>query len=92
MKVEDQYGNVETGDSSTTVSLAFGSNPGSSTLSCGSSLTATVAAGVANFSCSINLVGTGYTIVGDLEPFSRPATSNSFNVVAGTPFDPDGVR
>ena len=34
VKVEDQYGNVETGDNSTTVSLAFGSNPGSSTLSC----------------------------------------------------------
>ena len=81
--VEDANGNVETGDSSTQVSLAIGTNPGSGTLSGGSAVT--VSAGVATFSSlSINATGTGYTLVASSNPAHATATSSSFNITPGT--------
>ncbi len=74
--VEDAYGNVETADNSTQVTLALGANPGSGTLS---NSTATAVDGVATFSdLSINLIGTGYTLV---------ANGSSYTAVTSSPFD-----
>ena len=74
--VEDANGNVETVDNSTKVTLALGANPGSGTLS---NAAATVADGVATFSdLSINLIGTGYTLV---------ANGSSYTAVTSSPFD-----
>ena len=59
--VEDANGNVETGDNTTLVSLAIGTNPGGGTLTGGRSVA--VISGVATFSgLSINKTGTGYTL------------------------------
>ena len=82
--VEDAQGNVETGDDSTTVSLAFGTNAGGGTLTGGSAVT--VSSGVATFAgLSINLVGTGYTLLASSSPSDASATSSSFDVSPGTP-------
>ena len=48
VSVEDTYGNTETADNATTVTLAIGTNPGSGTLTCSGGTTSTVSAGVAN--------------------------------------------
>jgi hypothetical protein len=86
--VEDTYGNVETGDSSTTVTLAIGTNPSSGTLTCTNTggLTVTVAAGTASFSgCAITKTGTGYTLTATSSPsHTAPANANSFNITAGS--------
>jgi hypothetical protein len=75
--VEDGSGNVETGDNSTVVTLAIGTNPGSGTLS--GTTTVQVAAGVATFSgISINNFGTGYALV---------AAASSLTGATSTPFD-----
>ncbi len=82
VKVEelDQFNNVVTTDSSSQISLAFGSNPGSATLSGGSAVTVTH--GVATFSSlSVSAAGTGYTLKASSGSLS--STSSSFNVVAG---------
>ena len=80
--VEDANGNVETGDHTTTVSLAIGINPGGGTLTGGSA--AAVIAGVATFpSLSINLIGTGYTLTASSTPTYATATSLSFNITPG---------
>ena len=86
--VQDAYGNVETSDSSTAVTLALGANPGSGTLSCTNTggLTVTVSSGVASYSgCSITKTATGYALTATSTP-SRTAPSNasSFNVTAGS--------
>jgi hypothetical protein len=77
VSVEDAAGNVETGDTSTTVTLAVASGPG--VLACAGGLTATVSAGVASFSCSITTAG-AYTLNATSSPPLGTATSNSFNV------------
>jgi trimeric autotransporter adhesin len=86
--VEDTYGNVESGDSSTTVTLAIGTNPSSGTLSCTNTggLTVTVAAGTASFSgCAITKTGIGYTLTATSSPsHTAPANANSFNIAAGS--------
>src|SRR5437763_719912 len=46
--------------------------------------TATVSAGVARFSCSLNQAGS-YTLSATSSPAHGTATSNTFNVVAGDP-------
>jgi hypothetical protein len=87
VSVEDTYGNVETSDNSTTVTLAIGANPGGSTLTCTNTNglgPVTVASGVASFTCSLNKVGTGYTLTATSNPAHGTATSNAFNIVAGT--------
>jgi len=85
--VEDTYGNVETGDSSTSVSLAISNNPGGGTLSCTNAggLTVTVSAGTASYSgCSITKVGTGYTLTASSTPsHTAPSSANSFNITPG---------
>ncbi len=83
--VEDTYGNPETGDTSTTVTLAIGANPGSGTLTCAGGNTATVSGGVATFSCSINKASNGYTLSATSNPAHGTVISNGFNIVAGTP-------
>ncbi len=82
--VQDANGNVETGDNSTTVSLAIGTNPGGGTLTGGGAVT--VAAGVATFSgLSIDKAGTGYTLAASSSPSNTGATSSAFNITPGTP-------
>ncbi len=80
--VEDANGNIETGDSGTSISLTFGTNPGGASLTGGSSVT--VLAGVATFSgLSINKVGTGYTLTASSTPPYTAATSSAFNITPG---------
>ena len=80
---EDAYGNVETADNTTVVSLALVSNPGGSTLSCTNAggTSATVSGGVATFTCSLNVLDNGYSL-GATSGSLSPATTNAFNVVA----------
>ncbi len=77
----DSYGNLETGDNATTVTLALGANSGSSTLTCTNpgGTTATVSGGVATFTCSLNNVATGYTLQATSGIVS-PVTTNSFTI------------
>ena len=87
--VEDASGNVETGDNSTQVSLAIGTNPGRGTLTGGSA--ATVTSGVATFAgLSINKAGTGYTLAASSTPTFTPATSSIFDITQAPP--PAGLR
>ena len=80
--VEDAEGNVETGDNTTQVSLAIGTNPGNGTLTGGSAQT--VSAGVATFSgLSVNKVGTGYTLVASSMPSYMGASSSAFEITPG---------
>ena len=80
--VEDANGNVETGDHTTTVSLAIGTNPGGGTLTGGSAVT--VASGIATFSgLSIDLIGVGYTLTAASTPAYTPATSSAFDITPG---------
>ena len=103
VSVEDTQGNVESGDNATTVTLAIGTNPGSGTLACYpasvttppavSSVTTTVAAGVASFTgCGIAQSGktavTGYTLAATSSPAHGTATSGSFSVTASSPGSP----
>jgi len=86
--VEDPYGNIETSDTTTTVSLGFSANPGGSALTCtnsGGSGPVTVSGGVASFTCSLNKAGTGYKLSATSVPARTAATSNAFNIVAATP-------
>ena len=76
--VVDYFGNVVTGDNVTPVTLAIGAGPSSATLS--GTTTMTVVGGVATFTgLSINLAGTGYSLVGTSPPLTG-ATSSSFNI------------
>ena len=83
--VEDTYGNTESADMTTTVTLGIGSNPGSGTLTCAGGSTATVSSGVASLSCSINKAANGYTLSATSNPAHGTVISNGFNIVAGTP-------
>ncbi len=58
--IEDQYGNVETGDSAT-LTVALASNPGGATL--GGTTSVAASQGVASFSgLSLTIAATGYTL------------------------------
>ncbi len=61
VSVLDSYGNVVTSDDTDTVALALASGPGGK-LECSPPSSATVSAGVAEFSCSIDQVGSGYVL------------------------------
>jgi hypothetical protein len=75
--IEDQFGNVVTGNNST-VSVAIASNPGGGTLS--GTTTVTAVSGVATFpNLSINKAGTGYTLAAS-DGALTGATSNAFNI------------
>jgi hypothetical protein len=81
VQVLDQYGNLETGDNTDTITLTLSSNPGSAALSGG---TATVVGGVATFnSLSVSTVGNGYTLLASSGTL-KTATSASFNVSNST--------
>ena len=83
--VADTYGNPESADNTTTVTIGIGTNPTSGTLTCAGGDTATVSAGIATFSCSINRVGNGYTLSATSSPSHGTVVSNGFNIVAGPP-------
>ncbi|MBI5835052.1 MAG: M6 family metalloprotease domain-containing protein, partial [Armatimonadetes bacterium] len=79
----DAFGNRATGDSTTTLDVALGTNPSSATLSGG--LSQTAAAGVVTFSgLSINRVGTGYTLTASGSGLASTASA-AFNILGRTP-------
>jgi hypothetical protein len=81
VEIRDSSSNLVTTDSTDTVSLAIGANPGSGTLSGTNS--AVVASGVATFTgLSINKVGTGYTLNATTSGLTG-ATSSTFNITFG---------
>ena len=76
--IEDQYGNVETGDNSDVVTAALANNPTGATL--GGTLSVTVSQGVATFSgLTLTKAAAGYTLgVSSTSPGS--ATSSAITV------------
>jgi hypothetical protein len=79
--VQDAAGHVATTDTTTTVTLTIGTNPGSATLAGGGPVT--VVAGVATFpAVSVSKTGTGYTL-NALSAGLTSTTSTSFNVTVG---------
>jgi uncharacterized repeat protein (TIGR01451 family) len=82
--VQDAFGNTVTTDSSTTITIAIGTNPGGGTLA--GTASATAASGIATFSSlSINKVGTGYTLAASSSPVLTGATSTTFNITPAAP-------
>lgn len=82
VRVLDAYGNLVTNDNTDQVILSLGANPTGAALS--GTTTATAVRGVATFSnLSINLAGTGYTLVA-ASSGRVGVTSASFNVSANT--------
>ena len=79
VQLQDQYSNVLTNDSSTSVALALAANPGGDSYA-GDSMTAS--AGVATFSVTLMKVGSGYTL--QASAGGKSATSTAFNVTAGS--------
>ncbi|MFN8529737.1 MAG: SdrD B-like domain-containing protein, partial [Anaerolineae bacterium] len=81
VEVRDTFNNVVTGDNSTQITLAIGTNPSSGTLN--GTLTQTVVNGVATFNnLSINEAGVGYTLTASAAGLTG-ATSSSFDITAG---------
>src|SRR5205823_5928056 len=81
--VQDANNNTVTTDNSTTITLGFGTNAGSGTLS-GTISTVTVSSGVATFAnLSVDKVGTGYTLAATSNPSVTGATSGTFNITVG---------
>jgi hypothetical protein len=79
VEVVDAFGNVETGDSSDTVTLSLGSNPSGGTLS--GTLSLTVVNGVATFSdLAIDLAGAGYTLHASIGGGLPDMDSNPFTI------------
>src|SRR5438132_123873 len=79
----DALGNVATGFTGA-VAIALGNNPGGSTLSGTTPVTAV--SGVATFFVSLNKAGTGYTLTASAGGFA-PVTSTAFDITA---LDPAG--
>ena len=83
--VEDSGGGLVTTDNSTQVTLSLGNNPGGGTLTCtGTGVVnneVTASAGIATFDagCTINKVGSGYTIV------ATDSTNGGVNRATSTP-------
>lgn len=78
--VRDAYNNTKLTDSSTSVTVAIGTNAGSGTLS--GTLTKTVTNGVATFNdLAIDNAGTGYTLTATASGLTS-TTSDAFNVTA----------
>lgn len=81
VEIQDSVGNRVTGDSTTNVTLALTTNPGSGTLSCSGGLTKQAVNGVATFSgCSINNVGVGYRVTATSNPALTQVVSGLFDV------------
>ena len=86
----DKYGNVVTSDSSGTVTIALGANPGHATL--GGTPSASVFNGVATFgNLTVSAAGNGYTLIAK-EGLLSPVTSSSFNVTKTRRLAGSGVR
>jgi trimeric autotransporter adhesin len=85
VQVQDASSDVVVTDNTTVVTLAIGTNPGAGTLTCTSGLSRTVVNGQATFAgCSIDKVGTNYTLVATASPAYTSATSTVFNITLGT--------
>jgi subtilase family serine protease len=85
----DAYGNVETGDMTSLITVGLGANPGNATLSGGGSVK--VSKGVATFTnLSLSAAGSGYTLSATEGTLS--ATSSAFNVTATTTNEIDGFQ
>ena len=81
VSIEDSLGNVVT-TSSAPVSLAIANNPSGGTLSCATTPPINASSGVATFSCSVDIAGTGYTLTATSTGVTS-VTTNAFNNVAG---------
>ena len=80
VSVEDSLGNVVT-TSNAPVTLAIANNPNGGTLSCATN-PISASNGVATFSCSVDIAGTGYTLTATSPGLPSP-TTNAFNITAG---------
>jgi streptogramin lyase len=81
--IEDEYGNVETGDNSDTVSSALASGPGGATL--GGNPSATVREGMAAFSgLTLTKAAAGYTLGAYSGTFSATSSALSVTPAAAT--------
>src|SRR5262249_53682567 len=69
VKIEDQFGNIETGDNTSTLSIAINSGPAGAVFAAGSTTSVTVAGGIATFNnLTLNTAG-NYTLkVSDASP------------------------
>ncbi|MEI7742627.1 MAG: hypothetical protein WCK58_02625 [Chloroflexota bacterium] len=84
VRVEDAFGNLAAG-STVTVTLALAANPSGGALACNGGLSTQSVAGLAVFSgCSVDLIGTAYTLAATT-PGLAGAISPSFDVSAGAP-------
>ncbi len=81
VSVEDSLGNVVT-SSAAPVNLAIAANPNGGTLSCAATPPVNASSGVATFSCSIDMAGSGYTLTAT-SPGLTSVTTNAFTNVAG---------
>ncbi|MGQ0505542.1 MAG: hypothetical protein ACT4TC_09495, partial [Myxococcaceae bacterium] len=80
--IQDSSGNT-VATSAASVTLAIGTNPGTSTLS--GTVTASAVSGIATFSnLSLNNAGTGYRLQASSGALT-PAVSSAFNVLGGSP-------
>jgi hypothetical protein len=81
MQVLDANNNLVTTDSTDSITIGIGTNPGSGTLS--GTATVPVSNGLASFSSlSINKTGTGYTLTANSNGLAG-ATSSAFNITPG---------
>jgi hypothetical protein len=86
VQIQDAVGEVVAADSTTNVTLAIGTNPGSGTL--GGTTVRTASSGVATFDdLSINKTGNGYTLAASSSPVLTAATSNAFNITGRVTFN-----
>ncbi len=88
MRLQDALGNTVVSDNTTVVTLAIATGTptlgGPGALSCTTSNTKTLTAGVADYSgCSINTVGTNYQLIATSAPAFTSSTSSVFSVITG---------
>jgi len=81
VSVEDTLGNIVT-TPSTPILLAIASNPSGGTLTCAPN-PVNSSNGASVFSCSVDLVGTGYTVTATSSAFGS-VTTTPFSITAGT--------
>jgi hypothetical protein len=81
VEIQDSLGNRVTGDSTTDVTLAISTNPGSGTLTCSGGLIKEAVNGLVTFTgCSINNLEVGYRLTATSTPVLTAAVSNLFDV------------
>ena len=85
VKIEDPFGNVETSDNASSLSIAIASGPSGAVFGTGSTTTVTVNAGQATFSNLIfNTTGTYTLQASDASPSLTSSVSNSFVISPAT--------